>query len=302
VPAELSMTEDHDARLREQAQRVPPAVVTHLLDLLAVGLRAMKDGADARTQLELALVKAADPARDPSVKALLARLERLERGTPAAPPAPVHAPDVPATAAGRARSPASMTVDTAAGPAAIAAVSAKARDGDDEQQVVVAAVEIPSAAPEPEPATAVSAAVPDGGDEPIVAVAAVGIAPADGELDADALRELWPAVLEQLTGGPLGAFLAEAMPVGLDGETLTVAFSESAAVFLRQADRPANRETVAAAVRAVTGRAVRLAYELRADDDFDLDDGLEPVSEEELIARFIDEFDARELHDDGETQ
>src|SRR4051794_18103145 len=100
VPAEIAMTPDQDQRLREQAQRVAPAVVTHLLDLLAAGLRAMKDGADARTQLELALVRAAAPARDPSVKALLARLERLERGTPVI-PAPVHAPEVPATAAGQ---------------------------------------------------------------------------------------------------------------------------------------------------------------------------------------------------------
>ena len=39
---------------------------------------AMKDGADARTQLELALVKAAAPSVDPSTQALLARIERLE--------------------------------------------------------------------------------------------------------------------------------------------------------------------------------------------------------------------------------
>jgi DNA polymerase-3 subunit gamma/tau len=269
VPAEIAMTADHDERLREQATRVPPAVVTHLLDLLAAGLRAMKDGADARTQLELALVKAADPARDPSVKALLARLERLERGAPAAPAGPiVHAPEMPATAAGRVLSPAAATVQTDSGPAA------------------VAAVEVPAAEPDAEPAVAVA------------------VAPADGELDVEGLRELWPAVLEQLSGGPLGAFLAEAMPVSLDGGTLTVAFSESAALLLRQADRPANREAVTGAVRAVTGRALRLAYELRSDDDLELalDDGPGLLSEDELIERFIDEFDARELHDEGETQ
>jgi DNA polymerase III subunit gamma/tau len=38
----------------------------------------MKNGADARTQLELALVKAAAPDVDASTRALLARLERLE--------------------------------------------------------------------------------------------------------------------------------------------------------------------------------------------------------------------------------
>jgi DNA polymerase-3 subunit gamma/tau len=265
VPAEIAMTADHDERLREQARRVPPSVVIHLLDLLAAGLRAMKDGADARTQLELALVKAADPARDPSVKALLARLERLERGTPAPAPAPVHAPEVPATAAGRVLSPSSATVQTAVGPA------------------VVTAIEVP---PE-EPA-----------DEPAVAVA---VAPADGEFDASAVRELWPAVLEQLSNGPLGSFLADAVPVGVDGDTLTVAFSESGAVFLRHADRPANREAVATAVRAVTGRAMRLAYELRSDDDFEIDEGPSAINEDELIERLLTEFDAQELPDEGET-
>src|SRR5204862_6980778 len=41
VPAELAMTADQDERLREQAARVPGAAVTHLLDLLAAGLRAV---------------------------------------------------------------------------------------------------------------------------------------------------------------------------------------------------------------------------------------------------------------------
>ena len=59
-----------------------------MLDLIAAGLRAMKDGSDARTQLELALVKAAVPKVDASAKALQSRLERLEAGrvtTPAPP-------------------------------------------------------------------------------------------------------------------------------------------------------------------------------------------------------------------------
>jgi DNA polymerase-3 subunit gamma/tau len=265
VPAEIAMTAEYDERLAAQARRVPPAVVTHLLDLLVIGMRAMKDGSDARTQLELALVKAADPARDPSVKALLARLERLEQGTPRA-PAPVHAPEVPATAAGRVRSASAAPVQTDDGPAA------------------VAAVEIPAADPTEEPAVAVA------------------VVPTAGALDAEALRDLWPAVLDQLSAGPLGSFLADAVPVAVEGETLTVAFGESGAALLRHADRPANREAVATAIRAVTGRAMRLSYELRADDDFDFDEAPAAISEDELIARFIDEFDAQELPDEGETQ
>ncbi|HVL96768.1 MAG TPA: DNA polymerase III subunit gamma/tau [Solirubrobacteraceae bacterium] len=270
VPVEIAMTAEHDERLREQAGRVPPAVVTHLLDLLAAGLRAMKDGADARTQLELALVKAADPARDASAKALLARLERLERGVPApAPaPAPVHAPERPATAAGAVaqRPPAPEP------PPAPASATTTVRTEDGAAAVVAMAVPAP--------------------DEPAVAIA---VAPASGDIDLPSLRELWPAVREQLSDH-LSEWLAEALPVALESDTLTLAWSESAAILMRQADRPANRDQIAAAVRTVTGRALRLAYELRADDELELEPA--GVSEEELIDRFVREFEATVLDEE----
>jgi DNA polymerase-3 subunit gamma/tau len=101
LPAELRVTPEQDERLVAQARTVAPVDVVRLLELIAAALRAMKDGADARTQLELALVKAAEPAHDPSTKALLARIERLE-GRTASPPAP-RDPAEPATAAGRTR-------------------------------------------------------------------------------------------------------------------------------------------------------------------------------------------------------
>ena len=121
VPPELQVTAEQDERLREQAARVSPTDVVRVLDLIAVGLRAMKDGSDARTQLELALVKAALPKVDASAKALQSRLERLEAGRSAPTPAPPggRAPDVPATAAGRATPPtngAPKEAPAAAGP------------------------------------------------------------------------------------------------------------------------------------------------------------------------------------------
>ena len=106
VPAEIRVTPEQDERLAAQARTVAPADVVRLLELIAAALRALKDGADARTQLELALVKAAEPDHDPSTKALLARIERLEArlGGGAAPAAQAsRAPEEPATAAGRTR-------------------------------------------------------------------------------------------------------------------------------------------------------------------------------------------------------
>ncbi len=79
VPAELSLTAEADARLQAQAERVPQALAVRLLEQLGGALEAVKAGGEPRTQLELALVKAARPETDGSLKALLARIERLER-------------------------------------------------------------------------------------------------------------------------------------------------------------------------------------------------------------------------------
>src|SRR3954470_2857551 len=105
VPGELHVTPDRDARLEEQSRRIGRADLVRFLELLADAMKAVKDGADARTRVELALVEAASPQIDPSAKALMARLERLEAalagdGAPA-PPAvapPEAAPAAPAVA------------------------------------------------------------------------------------------------------------------------------------------------------------------------------------------------------------
>jgi DNA polymerase-3 subunit gamma/tau len=103
VPAELRLTPDRDERLAEQASRVPGSSLVRLLDLLAEALRTVKDGADARTRLETALVKAAAPEVDPGARALMARVERMEAalaGTGGAAPSPPQAaPAPPAPAA-----------------------------------------------------------------------------------------------------------------------------------------------------------------------------------------------------------
>ena len=51
-----------------------------LLDLVSQALEATANGAQARIQLELVLIKAAAPEVDPSTAALLARIERLGGG------------------------------------------------------------------------------------------------------------------------------------------------------------------------------------------------------------------------------
>ncbi|MEA2310200.1 MAG: polymerase subunit gamma/tau [Solirubrobacteraceae bacterium] len=264
VPAELHVTDDQDARLAEQARRVGPATVVRLLELIAAALRAMKDGADARTQLELALLKAAAPDYDPTVKALLARVERLERGAPAPAPGgrePIsRAPSTPATPAGRAVAP-------EAGRTAVA-VTAQIQG----RPPVAAVAVVEPEAPEPSFAAGV-------------------------ELSQDAFAELWPAVLESLQEDAphLAAVLASARPAGVGDGELTLAWPESSGFFKRKAEDPASKETIVRAIRAVTGTSLRLAYELRDEAAMEAASPAAPrMTEEELVSRFVEEFDAEE--------
>ncbi len=285
VPAEIAVTPDRDARLVDQAARVAPSDVVRLIDLLAAALRAMKDGADPRTQLELALVKAATPQVDASAKALMARLERLERalaasGRAASPAGAVGTPpSAPLRSSLAPREPLRGDVPTA--PASAAAPAAEPDVG---------AVDAPTA-----PASAgAPVAGPDVGavDAPTVSAAA------ETELSLPGLEELWPAVLDVLavSNGQLAVGLRDARPIALVGREVTVGFDRAHAFQCRIADQPVNCALLGESIRAVTGLDARLTIELH-----DLA-GLQPAvaaptppTEDEWVDRLKHEFDAEEI-------
>jgi DNA polymerase III subunit gamma/tau len=261
VPAELSLTPEADTALGAQAERVGTAVVVRLLDELGTAMEAVRAGADARTRLELALVKSAKPEVDSSLRALLARLERLERGTPeVAPPEP-----------------------TAREPAAVASAAPDA---------VVSEPTAPEPSP-PEPAVEVSVASIAAAPERDVSERRAE------EVAADLAPVLawWPAVVDLVRNdnAMLGACIEEARPVEVKGEDLVVAFSTTTPFHKKKAESPDNRAAVTAALHDVTGRRWRLSYELH--DGIGPDEGGEsaPRSEEEWVERFMEEFDAEEL-------
>jgi len=291
------VTPEQDERLAEQARRVGPASVLRLLDLVANALRAMKDGADPRTQLELALVKGAKPEHDASLRALMARLERLENGRPAPAPAPpIHRPDVPATAAARAAAPPAPVqpppvAPPPAPPRAEAPAAPAPRLGD--APAVVAATADVDGAP---PVTTVAVAEPNSEvSDPEVRV---GV-----DLDLAGVAQLWPAVLAdvQERSPMLGALIENARPSALDRGELTLSWAESAAFYKRKAEDPACREQIASAIRTVTGSSLRLAYALADDDALPQHAAAPTLSDDELVDRFMREFDAEELPAEEES-
>ena len=266
VPAELALTAEADAALAAQAGRVDQATVVRLLELLAEAMEAVRAGADARTRLELALVKAARPEVDGTLRALLARIERLERGAGGAQAAPVQReaqqePEQP-----------------------------KPAQQEPEQPKPVQRIQ-----PQPEQPKAVQPNPEQHERKP---------EPAQPEperasgADLATLCSLWPAVVELVRGehALLGALIAEARPVAVDGEDLTVAFAPTAQFLKKKAEDPANRAAVSEGLAAVAGGRWRLSYELR-DEPEGADDRAQPRehTEQEWVARFMREFDAEEV-------
>ncbi|PWU21582.1 MAG: DNA polymerase III subunit gamma/tau [Candidatus Rokuibacteriota bacterium] len=88
APDSFSVTADQTARLEAQAHALPQSEAVRAIGLVAEALAAVKEGSDARIQLEVALLKAARPRSDASVEALLMRIEQLERSL-GGEPAPV---------------------------------------------------------------------------------------------------------------------------------------------------------------------------------------------------------------------
>jgi DNA polymerase III subunit gamma/tau len=286
VPTSFVVTATDSARLQSQATAIGAASLIRTIDELAAALSAVREGDDARMAVEIALLKAARPDLDPSTEGLLRRIERLE---------------------GRLRD----GGDRAAGPVA----------ADSPPQDVSEPVSPESApAPEPEssdeegsPAGGAGAGVPRGAEaaeQPSTVGDAAATGPAaEGSLDLEKLKQVWPAVLDQLaTAAPaLAAFFEEARPVGFEpAENLVeISFPAGATFNKRKAETPENRERVAESLATVTGQSLKPTYVLldgeseaptapraEAPAPEAKDEGLD---EEELLERLKSEFDAEEV-------
>ncbi|MGZ6692844.1 MAG: DNA polymerase III subunit delta, partial [Solirubrobacteraceae bacterium] len=139
--------------------------------------------------------------------------------------------------------------------------------------------------PQPEPARPPSEAPPQ---------AAQAITAA---LSLDAAVSSWPAVLDIVKGenSMLATALAAARPVAVGERELTLAFPGGASFLKRKAEQDEHRRVAAEALKTVTGHRVALRYELREDEQESEQAGEPSLSGEELVRRFLEEFDAEEL-------
>ena len=211
----------------------------------------------------------------------------FDRGPVAAGAAPAADPD-----------PERAPIDEAQAPVFAAAPSPVAAPGASQAGLVAREpAPAPDVDPGPDPVTA--ATMNESGDSEVVTVTAVSettVAP--DQLDLPAFVQLWPSVVQSLEveHPMIAALLQEARPAGCDGRQVTLTWAESHAFFKRKVEDPGNRERVLTAIRDVTGASLRLTCELCANNEVRTNRPVEPaVSEEELIARFVAEFDAQEL-------
>ena len=121
---------------------------------------------------------------------------------------------------------------------------------------------------------------------------------ADAPLELDTATACWPAVVDLVRGenAMLAALLSDARPIAIGERELTLAFPGGAAFLKRKAEQDDHRRVAGEALQAVTGQRLALRYELR--DDEEAESGETILSGEELVRRFMEEFDAEEVLED----
>jgi DNA polymerase-3 subunit gamma/tau len=122
------------------------------------------------------------------------------------------------------------------------------------------------------------------------------------DVDLDLASGSWPAVVDLVrTQNPMLAGALDACrPVAVAERELTLAFPAGASFLKRKAEQDDHRRVAADAVRSVTGQRLALRFELRELDATD-DAGSQVLSGDELVRRFMEEFDAEEILD-GDSQ
>ena len=261
MPASIAATEEQLETLRSQAARVATAQIVGFIDLLGEALRSIRQGSDARLELELALIKTTATRGEQTIG------EPAQR---AARPAP---------------SP-SVSARPAAGPSTAApagtASGAESPSPPDLQPPAVAA-----------PAIAVQAGGPVRDEAPPALIQA------DVDHLRRAWPVVLEAVKKRQPG--LAAVLNEGRPESLVGGELVILFRAGYSFQANQVARDENPRMIAEALREVTGKELRITTKLAQEPAPEPDRGdadARILSKDDLIRVLKQEFDARVI-DDG---
>ncbi len=260
LPADAPLTDDERARIAAQAERVGAATVHRLVDMLRDVLEQVREGADPRLPLELALVRVCRPATELSVDALGQRVAALEArmgGSPAVAAAPAPAAPSPA-------------------PPPAQAVPQPAQ-----------------AAPPPQP----QAAAPPPPAPPTPAASAA-LAPDLEQLTASWSEAIVPEIGRRSM--PLQSLMQHASPRALGDGEVVLAFPRSHQFALTTADSPPNREVLESVLGQAVGAPVRVRLEVadaEAGAPAAPEPAAEPFDENDLLSELKEKFDAREIEE-----
>ena len=229
-----------------------------LIDLLAIAVDDMRQGGDPRLPLELALVKITRPQADLSRDSLAHRLEVLEARPHGGPVAPRRPPSLASPRRSRPRRPRR---------------SSRRRRSP--------------RAPAPPARRGAAVAAPE---------AASTLPP----LELDQLRDAWQrdvvdAVRERSI--PISTLVAEARPVEIRGDVVTIEFAQAAGFHRAQIEDPKNLAMLRDALYAVTGRRLTVETVVGAPPEPTEPEDARELSEEDVISLLKDTFDAEEVEE-----
>jgi DNA polymerase III subunit gamma/tau len=336
VPASIAMTEDQQQVLRNQASRVSTGETVAFIDLLGEALRSVRQGSDARLELELVLIKmTASHVSGPSGGTM-----RWEEARPATRPESARKPGGAASAAGPPlpASPATaQAASTAAPPTAAPQTVEAGPDGTVGETAAEAEVATEDGVAAESGAAYKGGGVGEGGDMPAdadvaegadvtegasdktagVATAAEEASEAEGPLpaettdstgvrtDIDHLRRTWPLVLEAVKKRQVGlsAILSEGRPETVDGDTLVVKFPAGYRFQAEMMGRGENPQVISDALREIAGKPFKVVARVAVQEPPEPEPGEEDVRipRDELLLRLKQEFDATVI-DDGPTR
>ncbi len=231
--------EDVLDRMREQATRIGPATLTRYAEVVQAGLGEMRGATAPRLLLEVVCARLLLPSASDAESALLQRVERIETRLDMSIPASDSAAAVPRSALPRKRE--VPPQPAAAEPAASPIRSRRAATASDSK-------------PEPkrEP-------VPEPGPEP-----APESAPAPGELNAAAVRTMWPTVRDKVRqrSRTTEVMLAGATVRAVEDNTLVL--THASAPLAKRLSEQRNADVIAEALKDALGVNWRVRCEAGA--------------------------------------